>query len=130
MPSASAGPDQTQAVGTTVHLDGTASSDPDGDALTFQWTLVSKPANSIATLSGSTTALPTFGLDKAGAYHVQLVVSDGELTSIADMVIISTLNSSPVAEAGAAQSGTVNTIIHLNGSQSNDVDGNPLILLR
>jgi len=34
-PVANAGPDQTVAVGTTVHLDGSQSADVDGDALRF-----------------------------------------------------------------------------------------------
>lgn len=125
-PTANAGPDQTQPIGSTVHLDGTGSSDPDGDALTFQWTLTNKPATSNATLSGATTALPTFVLDVAGTYQIQLVVSDGNLTSTADIVVVSTTNSTPVAEAGADQSGTVGTVMHLDGGQSSDVDGNPL----
>ncbi len=125
-PTANAGPDQTRPLGSTVHLDGTGSSDPDGDSLTFQWTLSSKPANSIAILTGATTALPTFVLDTAGTYQLQLVVSDGNLTSTADIVIVSTTNSAPVAEAGPAQSGAINTVIHLDGSNSSDVDGNTL----
>jgi PKD repeat protein len=125
-PSANAGPDQTRPLGSTVHLDGTGSSDPDGDSLTFQWTLTSKPATSTATLSGATTALPTFVLDTAGTYQLQLIVSDGNLTSTADIVIVSTTNSAPVAEAGADQSGAVSTVIHLDGGGSSDVDGNPL----
>ena len=128
-PTANAGPDQTLPLGTTVHLDGTASSDPDGDALTFQWTLTSKPTNSTATLTGATTALPTFVLDKAGTYQIQLVVSDGNLTSTVDIVIVSTTNSAPVADAGTDQSGTINTVIHLDGSNSSDVDGNTLTYL-
>lgn len=128
-PTSNAGPDQTRPLGSTVHLDGTGSSDPDGDALTFAWTLTSKPATSTATLTGATTALPTFVLDKAGTYQIQLVVSDGNLTSTTDIVIVSTTNSAPVADAGPDQSGTVTALIHLDGSHSHDVDGNTLTYL-
>ena len=81
-PVANAGPAQTAPVGATVHLDGTGSSDPDGNPLTFQWTLAAKPTGSTATLVGATTATPTLTLDKAGSYTVQLVVNDGSLNKI------------------------------------------------
>ncbi len=124
-PVARAGADHTAPVGTTVQLDGTGSTDPDGDSLSFQWTLSSKPATSAAILSGSTSPTPTFVIDTAGTYAVQLTVSDGRLSST-DTVVISTSNSMPVSNAGPDSSGQVGSTVTLDGSGSSDVDGNPL----
>lgn len=125
LPVANAGSDQTQLVGSTIVLDGTASSDPDGDTLTFSWVLSSKPQGSTATLSSATTATPTFVLDTPGNYTIHLTVSDGFLSST-DTVIISTVNSAPVANAGPDTSGQVDTTVTLDGSGSSDVDGDGL----
>jgi hypothetical protein len=124
-PIANAGADQTALVSTTVHLDGTASSDPDGNSLTFRWNFVSKPATSAAALTDATTPVPSFVIDKAGTYTLQLLVSDGSLSST-DTVIVSTNNSAPVANAGSDQTGQVGTTVTLDGSASSDVDGDPL----
>lgn len=126
-PVANAGPDQTVPVKTTAYLNGTASSDPDGNSLTFTWSFVSKPSGSAAALSGATTPTPSFVIDKAGTYTVALSVSDGSLSSTADTVVISTSNSAPVADAGPNQTGQVGTSITLDGSGSFDIDGNSLI---
>ncbi len=56
-PIANAGPDQRVNDLITVSLDGRASSDPDGDALTFVWTQTAGPA---VVLTGATTSTPTF----------------------------------------------------------------------
>ncbi|NOT56455.1 MAG: hypothetical protein HOP18_17800 [Deltaproteobacteria bacterium] len=125
-PTADAGPDQTHPVATTVHLDGTGSSDPDADPLTFAWSLTTKPSGSVATLTGATASTPTFIIDKAGAYTVQLTVHDGSLSSSVDVVIVSTSNSAPVAQAGEDLSGQVGTTLTFDGSGSSDVDGDSL----
>ncbi len=125
-PIANAGPDQTATVSAQAHLDGHASSDPDGDALTFTWSFVSLPPGSTAAISNPSAINPTFVIDRFGDYAVQLVVSDGTLFSLADTVVISTVNSPPVANAGPDQSIPVGSTLTLNGSSSSDVDGNPL----
>ncbi|HEX7120193.1 MAG TPA: PKD domain-containing protein [Longimicrobiales bacterium] len=86
-PIADAGGDQEVVVGATVTLDGSGSSDPDGDAITYAWSLVSTPSGSAATLSGATASAPSFVADVAGTYTVELSVSDGA-ASDADTVSV------------------------------------------
>ncbi len=87
-PGANAGPDQTVLVTQAVTLDGSASSDIDGDPLTYQWSFVSRPLGSTAALSSPTAVNPSFTADKAGTYTVQLIVNDGTLDSAPDTVNI------------------------------------------
>lgn len=91
-PVAEAGPWQAAVRRATVRLDGTASSDVEGDPLTHAWAFVSKPAHSRAFLSNPTSPRPTFVPDKAGTYIVGLMVSDGALTSTLDTVTIQVTN--------------------------------------
>lgn len=91
--------------GRTINLSGENSCDPNGDDLTYQWTVVSVPmAGSIELLgrdsnnnaitkanmlSGSTTATPSFTANFAGDYVLSLVVSDGTNVSEPDTVTVS-----------------------------------------
>ncbi len=125
-PTADAGPDQTVFVTDTVTLDGSGSSDVDGDTLSYAWTLTAVPVGSGAALSSATAVMPTFVVDLPGDYVAELIVSDGALFSLADTVTISTTNSAPVANAGPDQSAFVTDTVFLDGSGSSDVDGDPL----
>ena len=125
-PAADAGANQAVYVSDMVHLDGSSSSDVDGDELNFKWSFISKPDGSSAVLSNTTAVNPTFVVDVAGSYIVQLIVNDGTADSQPDRVIISTENSPPVAEAGADQAVWVTDTVHLDGSSSNDADGDAL----
>ena len=125
-PVSHAGADQAVLVNDTVQLDGSASSDVDGDTLTFKWSFVSKPDGSSATLSGTTVVKPVFDVDVSGTYTVQLIVNDGTASSAPDTVTISTENSAPVSHAGADQTVLVDDTVQLDGSDSSDADGDTL----
>lgn len=77
-PVASGGPDRQAMPGDRVTLDGSGSTDSDQDAIGYDWSLISRPPGSNATLSGATTSSPTFRPDAFGTYVALLVVSDGE----------------------------------------------------
>ena len=125
-PVANAGSDQTRLPHEVAQLDGSASTDPDGDALTFAWSFVAKPAGSVAVLSDATAVNPSFVVDVAGEFEIELIVSDGTLTSAPDRVKISTANSRPVADAGDDTTARVLDTVTLDGSKSHDVDGDTL----
>jgi len=127
-PIADAGPDRDGVVGIPVSLNGSGSSDPNEDALTYQWSVGSAPSGSSATINNPTSVTPTFTPDIPGSFTIQLVVSDGQLTSNPDMVIISATipNRNPVANPGGPYSGFVGIPVQFNGSGSSDPDGDPL----
>lgn len=88
-PTANAGADQGPINGgQTVTLDGSGSSDPENQALSYVWTQLS---GTTVQLTGANTATPTFAAPLANGNQTlvfQLVVSDGALSSTADTVSI------------------------------------------
>ena len=133
-PTADAGGDRDIAVDTLVTLDGSGSSDPDTDALSYRWTLFSKPANSNASLIDSNRVTPSFTTDVAGDYVIQLIVNDGSADSLVDFVTVtassqgtgSSGNRLPDADAGIDRVVTVDTLVTLDGSRSSDPDADTL----
>ena len=127
-PLANAGPDQTSGVGQTVYLDGSASRDADGDTLFFEWHFASKPDGSNAQLFGADTATPHFFIDVDGRYVIELRVCDDDVFGAPDSVVVTTQpgNSAPLANAGADQTVDASALVTLDGTGSNDADGDSL----
>jgi hypothetical protein len=80
-PVANAGNSKSAVVGDTVTLDGSGSSDANGNPLTYQWNFTAAPSGSSALIVSPTAAQADFVPDLPGAYVAQLIVNDGLLNS-------------------------------------------------
>jgi len=129
VPVASAGIDQAVNENSLFTLDGSGSSDPDNDILTYLWT-----APTGITLSSNTVQKPTFTAPEVTAdtpYTFSLVVNDGKVNSVADQVVVTVkqVNKVPVASAGIDQVVNENSLFTLDGSGSSDPDNDILTYL-
>lgn len=97
-PTSNAGLDITTFVGKGVSLDGTASIDPDGDRLTYQWSIVARPSGSTCAFDHSNSSTPSFTPDKVGDFRIELVVNDGKISSRADLLDIHVTYARPSVE--------------------------------
>lgn len=125
-PVANAGLARRAFVGDTVPFDGSGSTDPDQDPLTYTWTLSRAPAGSRATLEQPTSATPRLLVDHKGTYDLTLVVHDGTEASTPATVTLTVGNRPPVADAGRVQHAATGTTVTLHGQQSFDPDGDLL----
>jgi hypothetical protein len=125
-PVAQAGFDRTVGKGATVALDASASADPEGFPLAVLWTLVSRPAGSLAQVASPTAALTQFTADVPGVYALRLEVSDGVNPAVADDLTITSVNQAPIATAGADRDGFRGAATTLSAAGSRDPDGDAL----
>ena len=113
-------------VGETATLDGSASFDPDGDALTYRWQILSQPTGSTATIPDPFGAMASFVPDRRGDYVFELVVSDYEYASAPATVTLTAPNRAPVAVFEGVSDIDPGTEAILSAAASADPDNDPL----
>lgn len=128
-PVANAGADRSYPEGTSIQLNGSGSSDPDGQALIYNW----QSLDGIV-LFNPKSAAPTFiapAVQTDTPYRFSLTVNDGIVDSQTDMVTITVLqvNQIPLAHAGVDQVVNERTNVQLNGSLSSDPDNDAITYL-
>lgn len=117
-PVADAGPDQTVDSGQTVTFDGSGSSDPEGSALTYVWSV-----GGVQIATGINPAVEPFAV---GTFTVTLTATDIHGASASDELVLTVLNGPPVANAGPDQTANYIQTVTLDGTGSSDPDGSVL----
>jgi glucose/arabinose dehydrogenase len=121
-PIAVASADRTSGdVPLTVHFDGTASTDPDGDAVTYAWDLDGDGA-----FDDSTSAKPSFTYNTPGPTTVRLRVTDPQGAGDTDTLTVTAGSTAPVptiAAPSASLTWATDDAIAFHGSASDAEDG-------
>ena len=116
------GPYSGEAGSTLIQFDGSRSSDPDNDRLTFEW--------EFGDGNTATGSMPTHTYAQAGNFEVRLVVDDGQarsdpsITSAA--ITAPPVNLAPVADPGGPYAGEPGQAVTFDGSGSADPNGDSL----
>ncbi len=121
-PMADAGVDRTVAAGDIFTFDGSASNDPDGNIVAYEW--------DFGDGGTGTGATPVHSFAWPGSYTVILKITDDSTTRTSrasdtmSVVVTDAPNSTPVASAGDDVTALVGEIIRFDASGSGDPDGN------
>jgi hypothetical protein len=120
-------------VGQKVELDGSNSRDPENQSLRFRWN-IQVPTGSKAQLNEIQVAKTYFIPDMAGNYNVVLTVDDGTHKAQSPEFVINVVegqNIPPIAKAGDNRQLELGSMVTLDGSGSEDPDGdNDLLSFR
>ena len=124
-PISSAGSDHAVYENDTVTLNGSGSSDPDGDPLTYFWRQTGSPS---VTLDDAHSATPHFSAPDVGVggatltFALTVTDSHGETSSDITTATVTFINTPPIANAGSNRAVHEDDTVILDGSGSGDPD--------
>jgi len=119
--------------GMTVTLNGSASSDPDGDILSYVWTQL--PGGTPVTITPGSNGFASFTAPpeqypNGETLTFRLTVSDNSLSSSTDILVtVQSVNQTPVAAISCPLTVNEGSLVTLDGSASSDPDSGPLTYL-
>ena len=125
-PIARAGDDQTVAAGATVTLDGSASTDPDGHALTYTWTEVTNSRRPIMNADASIATFAATSRTTQTILNFRLTVDDGVLSSTDEIQVTVSANLPPYVVITAPSTASHKDVVTLDASGSTDPEGQAL----
>ncbi len=119
-PTAAAGGSYTGNQGSSVALDGSGSTDPDGSVTLFEWDCTDDGIydTSSSSSTGSTCTYPA-----VGNYQLRLRVRDNDGATDTDTASVSVTNTAPTADAGGPYTVNQGVALSMDGSGSSDPDG-------
>lgn len=130
------GADVSAGAGGTLTLSGAGSSDAEGDALAYKWTIVSKPATSNLAFTTDTAVQQSFAPDVSGTYVFLLRITDTKgAYSEKKATILIRDNAAPVGNLAVTvgysgqstlkptQGINIGSSVVLDASKSTDADG-------
>jgi len=129
-PVADAGPSRTEVSGSLVTLDGSGSSDPDGDALRFEWSTLSVPERALVPPTRQDVRLQFVPFIE-GLYRFSLRVTDSQGALATAQVVIEVVETTfpdaggvdaGLADAGLPDAGFRDAGTPLDGGGLNPVD--------
>jgi hypothetical protein len=121
--------------GASVTLNGNASSDPDGDTLTYAWRQLQGSYVTLQNDSGAVASFVAPSLSQAETFTFELRVSDAEFSDTAEVAFLVSpvpvtppgdSNRSPTASIATPADAISGETVTLDGSASSDPDGDTL----
>lgn len=112
-------------LGATLSLDGSKTTDPEGDFLSYQWTVESAPQGSAATVTAADSVTASFTPDKQGAYTISLKATDAVgNTNLAtrDLTVMDTANPLSSNAVDAAYSDALGKLVTVSNLPSNTLN--------